>query len=101
MTSRANTMSRLAAGLCGLGALAGSTALWADGPIAYQDRIIGGGTLAPDISAGDAEFVDSRGLARSLQLDGIVSALHSGSSGSAANVVENGVLVRSQWETIG
>jgi hypothetical protein len=100
MKARANFISQFAAGLCGLGALAGSAAVCAEGTPAYQDRIIGGGTLAPDISMGDAESSDSRGLAHSLQIDGVVSALHSGSSGSATNVVENGIVVRSQWETV-
>src|SRR6266851_834523 len=100
MTARANLMFRVAAGLCGLWVLAGSIALSAEAPPAYQDRIIGGGTLAPDISMGDADVSAAQGLAHSLQIDGVVSALHSGSSGSAANVVENGLVVRSQWETV-
>src|SRR5260370_23785621 len=100
MKARANFLSLLAAGLCGRAALAGSAAVCAEASPAYQDRIIRGGTLAPDISMGDADVTDSRGLAHSLQIDGVVSALHSGSSGSAENVVENGVVVRSQWETV-
>src|SRR6202795_3107499 len=100
MKKRANFMARLAAGLCGLAALAGSVAVCAQASPPYQDRIIGGGTLTPDISMGDGESSDSGGLAHSLQIDGVVSALHSGSSGSASNVVENGIVVRSQWETV-
>jgi hypothetical protein len=99
MKAPANLISRFAAALCGLGALAGSAALCAEAPPAYQDRIIGGGTLAPDISMGDADGSAAQGLAHSLQVDGVVSALHSGSSGSTENVVENGVVLRSQWET--
>jgi hypothetical protein len=100
MKARANFISQFAAGLCGLGALAGSAAVCAEGTPAYQDRIIGGGTLAPDISMGDADGSDAQGLARSLQIDGVVSALHSGTGGSADNVVENGIVLRSQWETV-
>jgi len=101
MKARANLVSRLVAGLCGLAALAGSAAVCAEASAPYQDRIIGGGTLAPDISMGDADVSDTGGLAHSLQIDGVVSALHSGGSGSTANVVENGVVLRSQWETVG
>ncbi len=100
MKARADFTARFAAGLCGLSALAGSAALCAQETPAYQDRIIGGGTLAPDISMGEADVSDTRGLAHSLQIDGVVSALHSGGSGSTANVVENGVVLRSQWETV-
>src|SRR6202051_4900295 len=100
MKARANLISRFAAGLCGLGALAGSAALCAEGTPAYQDRIIGGGTLAPDISVGDAESSAAQGLARSLQMAVVVSALHSGGAGAADNVVENGIVLRSQWETV-
>src|SRR5450432_1132224 len=100
MKARANFISRFAASLCGLSALAGSAAVWAEASPAYQDRIIGGGTLAPDISMGDADVSAGQGLARSLQIDGVVSALHSGSSDSATNVVENGIVLRSQWETV-
>ncbi|MDP8985685.1 MAG: hypothetical protein M3N97_11745 [Pseudomonadota bacterium] len=99
MKARATFTSRLAAGLCGLGALAGAAVGAQQGP-AYQDRTIEGGTLAPDISKGEADASDSGGLARSLQIDGVVSALHSGSSGSGTNTVEDGVLVKSQWETV-
>jgi hypothetical protein len=101
MKARANLVSRLVAGLCGLAALAGSAAVCAEASAPYQDRFIGGGTLAPDISMGDADVSDTGGLAHSLQIDGVVSALHSGGSGSTANVVENGVVLRSQWETVG
>jgi hypothetical protein len=100
MKARATFKSQLAAGLCGVAALAVSAAVGAQATPAYQDRIIGGGTLAPDISMGDADGSEAQGLAHSLQIDGVVSALHSGSAGSATNVVENGVVVRSQWETV-
>jgi hypothetical protein len=100
MKARANFISRFAAGLCGLGALAGTAAVCAEGTPAYQDRIIGGGTLAPDISMGEADVSEAQGLAHSLQIDGVASALHSGNAGGTANVVENGLVVRSQWETV-
>jgi hypothetical protein len=100
---------RLALGLCGLGGLA-----WLGGAQAqsiapatspptsaavYQDNYIGGGSLAPDISAGDQISNDSQGLARSLQVDGVVSALGARDGGSSSNVVEDGIVVKSQWET--
>src|SRR5258708_11309283 len=40
------------------------------------------------------------GLARSLELDGVLSMLRSRGSGSDANVMENGVIARAQWETV-
>src|ERR1017187_5015612 len=100
MKARANFFSQFATGLCGLAALAGSAAGWAEGSPAYQDRVIGGGTLAPDSLLSDADVSAGQGLAHSLQIGGVVSALHSGSPGSSENVVENGVVVRSQWETV-
>ena len=106
---------RLAFGLCGLGGLAfsGVASAQAAAPAAplswsatnlpnttvYQDKYIDGGTLTPDISSAVDTTGDSRGLARSLQVDGVVSALSSRDGGSSSNVVENGLVVRSQWET--
>jgi hypothetical protein len=108
---------RLAFSLCGLGGFAASSA--ADAQVAssappmswsavnlpgtpvYQDRYIAGGSLTPDISAGDDATGDNQGLARSLQVDGVVSALSSRAGGSSSNVMENGVVIRSQWETQG
>jgi hypothetical protein len=114
----ANCVVPLAIGLCGLGALAAvSTAnaqsaaqadaqstpaspavYWhaADPPatLLYQDRFIGGGSLAPDITKTEEGFSDSQGLARSLQIDGVVSALGSHDSGSSSNVVENGIVAK-------
>jgi hypothetical protein len=37
------------------------------GTAVYQDNLIGGGSLAPDISKGDDDGSDAGGLARSLQ----------------------------------
>jgi len=77
---------RLAIGLCGLGSLLCSSATNAQPPAnappapaaaAYQDHYIGGGSLAPDISMGDGATSDTSGLARSLQVDGVVTALGS------------------------
>src|SRR5947209_5257464 len=100
MKACANFGVRIAVIVCGLAALAGPAAVCAATQAPYEDRIIGGGALKPDISMGDAESSEGEGLARSLQIDGIVSALHSGSSGSDENVVENGIVLRSQWETV-
>src|SRR5580693_2875241 len=96
---------RLAFGLCGPGGLACLGAAQAQSvtpaPAApvYQDRIIGGGSLPPDISMGDGATSDTQGLAHSLQVDGVVSALSSHGAGSDSNVSENGLVVKSQWET--
>lgn len=96
---------RLAFGLWGPGGLACLGAAQAQSvtpaPAApvYQDRIIGGGSLPADISMGDDATSDTSGLAHSLQVDGVVSALSSHGGGSDSNVSENGVVVKSQWET--
>jgi hypothetical protein len=66
----------------------------------YQDRYINGASLTPDVSAGD-ESSDGAGLARSLQVDGVISTLSSHDGGSANNVAENGIIARSQWDTAG
>ncbi len=118
MKTRAKSTSRLAFGLCGLGGMVwlgaavaqsatpAQPASWSaanlPGTSLYQDRYIGGGSLAPDISKGDAESEssDSQGLTRSLQVDGVVSALSSRGSGSPTNVEENGIVAKSQWETV-
>jgi hypothetical protein len=100
MKARTDLIARMAAGYCGLWALAGSGAACAQAPPPYQDRIIGGGTLAPDISMGDGDSDAAQGLARSLQIDGVVSALSSGSPGAAHDVLESGIVVKSQWETV-
>src|SRR5580698_998324 len=120
MTLRASLARRLAFGLCGLGATAcfGTAHAQAGPPTApvapttwsganlpgttvFQDRYIAGGSLAPDITTNEESDGDGQGLARSLQVDGVLSALSSRDSGASSNVVENGVVVRSQWETQG
>ena len=107
MNPRANLASRLAFGLCGLGGVAfiglAHPQTVAPPPAsaapAFQDRYIGGGSLVPDISAGDGSTSDTSGLARSLQIDGIASLMSSHGSGSSSNVSENGIVARRQWET--
>jgi hypothetical protein len=105
MRLRPHLALRLAFGLCGPGGLACLGAAQAQsGPPApaapvYQDRFIGGGALPADISMGDDATSDTSGLAHSLQIDGVVSDLSSHGGGSDSNVSENGVVVKSQWET--
>ena len=98
MKLRGNLAPRLAFCLCGLAGFACSSTAHAE--IAYQDRYIGGGSLIPDISTGDGGASGTEGLARSLELDGVLSVLRSRGSGSEANVMENGVIARAQWETV-
>ncbi len=113
MKLRATFARRLANGLCGLGGLAFVSAAVAQpaapapsltwsaanlpGVAVYQDKYMGG-SAAPDISTNDSETGDSQGMARSLQVDGVVSALSSRDGGSD-NVVESGIVVKSQWDT--
>ena len=106
MKLRVNPAPLLAFGLCGPGGLACLGAAHAQGvtpsapdPPAYQDRLIGGGSLAPDISRGEETTSDTQGLARSLQLDGVVSSLSSHGAGPNSHVTEDGVIARAQWET--
>jgi hypothetical protein len=120
MTLRAPLARRLAFGLWGLGALAyfdraqaqASTAVapavpttWSGanlpGTAVFQDRYIAGGSLAPDITTGEEPEGDGAGLARSLQIDGVVSALSSHDGSASNDVEENGLVVKSQWETQG
>ena len=116
MKLRGNLAPRLAFGLCGLGGFVHLSTAFAEiatpipaaalttvnppAPSLYQDRYIGGGSLVPDISTGDGGTSNTEGLARSLELDGVVSMLRSRGSGSDANVMENGVIARAQWETV-
>src|SRR5450631_1644406 len=122
MKPRAKLTPRLAFGLCGLGGMVwlgaaeaqsampaqsatpAQPASWSathlPGTSQYQDSYIGGGSLAPDVSKGYTESSDVSGLARSVQIDGVVSALSSRESGSSTNVQENGIVAKSQWETV-
>jgi hypothetical protein len=116
MTPPAPLPCRLAPRLCGLGALAwlsiahGQTGPPAPAPdtpaaaleSAYQDHYIDGGRLVPDVTAGELGGGDaSEGLARTLQVDGVVAALESRQSAATDRFIEKGVVVRSQWETVG
>ena len=71
----------------------------ASGAPAYQDRYIADGKLAPDISYGDTGYSDTGGLAHSLRVDAVITAIshHAGDTGS--NLDENGVIVETQWDT--
>src|SRR5271165_4252106 len=104
MNRRPNLAARLAFGLTGLWVLARPGTAHAEPPDpaapAYQDRYIAGGSLAPDISTGDGSTGDAASLFRSLEVDGIASVQSSGSSGASSSTQENGLIVRSQWETM-
>src|ERR1700736_4871066 len=108
MILRANLALRLAFGLCGPGGFVCVSTAHAQTagaanpqtPPAYQDRYIGGGSLVPDISTGEEGTSDANGLAHSLEIDGVLSVLGSHASGSNTNVMENGIIARSQWETV-
>jgi hypothetical protein len=101
MITPANLLSRLACGLAGLLCACTAFAQPADppAPAAYQDRVIGGGSLVPDITTGDEGTSDTQGLAHSLQIDGVASLLSSHGGGSDDNVTENGIIAKAQWET--
>jgi hypothetical protein len=121
MKRRAKLTPRLAFGLCGLGVMVwlgaahaqsmtpapdappAPTTSWTaanlPGASVYQDKFINGGSLIPDISRGDEDTGSDRGLARSLQIDGVVSALSSRDGPFSSHVDENGFVAKSQWET--
>ncbi len=115
MRLRANLASRLAFGLSGLWGLACPSpaytqtlsttpaSSWSAANLpatpVYQDHYIGGGSLAPDISAGENGTEDTQGLARSLQIDAVTSRLSSHEGGSSSTFTENGIVAKSQWET--
>ncbi len=126
MTSRADLARLLAVGLCVLSwlirataasaqaqpaaatpqpAVPGTAAAWSaanlpDQPV-YQDHYIGGGALAPDISAGDTGTGsdEGQGLARSIQIDAVASLLSASGGGANSNTVEDGIVAKAQWET--
>ena len=105
MNSRAAHALRWAACLC----LAGTLSVVARpvraqsaaaAPPAYEDRLINGGTLRPDISAGDYLATnDTTGLARSVRVDAVASALSQSGPNAAPTVHENGFVADAQWET--
>jgi hypothetical protein len=128
MTRSPRPARRLAFGLCGpagaiwagiaaaqtgapaptaAAALPAATPSWSaanlPGTEVYQDRFIGGGSMTPDISSGDAAAGadDTSGLARSVQIDAVASVLSSHGGGADGNVSENGFVAKSQWETAG
>ena len=99
----------LAACLCGLVAIgraeqpaqrAAGGRRPADAAPAYQDRLIGGGNLAPDISAGDNSTSDTSGLARSIRVDAVGSVLHQDGPNSAPDLHEYGIVTDAQWDTV-
>src|ERR1700730_19294059 len=109
MKPRAKLTPRLAFGLCGPGGLVWLTmahaqtgppaqpASWSatnlPGTSQYQDNYIGGSS-APDISKGYAESSDTQGLARSLEIDAVASALSSREAGASPNGQEHGLLAK-------
>ncbi len=107
MKARAAHALRWAACLCALGvvALAGPQARAqsaADSAPAgaYQDRLINGGSLAPDISTGDyLSTSDPSGLARSIRIDAVASVLSQQGPNAAPTLHENGIVADAQWET--
>src|SRR5271165_181084 len=115
MKPRASLATRLATGLSGLAGVAWLSAAFAQtaaqpaplpwsaanlpGTAVYQDRYIGGGSLSPDISAGDAMSSDTEGLARAVQIDGVMSRLTSSAGGYSSSFTEDGIVAKSQWET--
>ena len=68
-------------------------------PAAYEDRLIGGGSLAPDVSLGDYASADTSGLARSIRVDAVASLLSQQGANAGPAYHENGVVANAQWET--
>ena len=68
-------------------------------PAAYEDRLIGGGSLAPDISLGDYASPDMSGLARSIRVDAVASLLSQQGAYAGPSYHENGLVADAQWET--
>jgi hypothetical protein len=107
MKARAAHALRWAACLCAFGvvaltapqARAQSAADSAPAP-PYQDRLISGGSLAPDISTGDyLNTSDPSGLARSIRVDAVASVLSQQGPNAAPTLHENGIVADAQWET--
>lgn len=114
MTPRAKLASRLALCLFGMARFAWpgasiaqpaaqqtSTESSAAPAVAYQDRYIAGGSLTPDISVEDGNTSNTEGLARSYQIDAVASNLTSTGSGTSNSYSENGIVAKSQWDTVG
>ena len=111
MMARAAHALAGAAWLCGIGVLglAGPAAHAQSSPgpgppppPAYEDRLINGGTLAPDVSLGDyLSTADTSGLARSVRIDAVASMLDQYGPNAAPTLHENGIVFDTQWETGG
>jgi len=106
MNARAAHALRWAACLCGLAGLTvgamparAQSALGPPPAPAYQDRLIGGGNLAPDVSVGDSYSSDTSGLARSVRIDALASTLEAQGANPAPTIHENGIVANGQWET--
>ena len=130
MTSRADLARLLAVGLCALAwlirataasaqaqpaapqaqsqspaspaatpAVAWSAAHLPDQPV-YQDHYIGGGTLAPDISAGDtAPAAMARASRAPCKSTRSRACSRRSGAGIDSNTVEDGIVAKAQWET--
>jgi SdrD B-like domain len=107
MKARAAHALRWAACLCGLGVVVlvgpqarAQSAADSAPAAAYQDRLISGGSLAPDISVGDyLSTSDPSGLARSVRIDAVASVLSQQGANAAPTLHENGFVGNAQWET--
>ncbi len=67
---------------------------------AYEDRLISGGGLAPDISPGDNSTSDTTGLARSIRVDAIASVLRQQGANASPDRHETGIVTDAQWDTV-
>jgi hypothetical protein len=106
MKARAAHALRWAACLCGFSIMAAAApGAWAQSatappPPSYEDRLISGGSLTPDISLGDYQSTsDTTGLARSVRIDAVASVLRQTGANAAPTVHENGIIADGQWET--
>jgi hypothetical protein len=104
MNARAAHALRWAAYLGVLGLLSVAArptrAQTAGAPPIYEDRLINGGTLRPDISAGDyLSTSDTTGLSRSVRVDAVTSVLSQTGPYAAPTAHENGFVGDVQWET--
>jgi hypothetical protein len=70
-------------------------------PLTYEDRLLEGGNLTPDISSGDYLLGggDGGGRARSVRIDAITSVLSQQGANAAPTLEENGIVANAQWET--
>ena len=68
-------------------------------PAPYQDRLIDGGGLTPDISSGDVGTSDLNGLARSVRIDAVASILQQQGANAGPDTHEDGLILNAQWDT--